>query len=227
MLNPANDINRVVSGNRIVGMAERNWLLVRSDLDLLSNYYNLGWNWDTTPRPGGGGANALTGTYRLNPARSDDAERVANRVTAELPAQQRERIRNMIVRRFTAPETLALQRDRRNVTVASTLAPVVTFEADGLPRTEQTPRGRTIQTTASLVGDQLVVTTRGQRGSDYRITFDPVRGGPLTVTRQLDIEALSRPVEVHSSYDRSVECCSTRSLSRRSGCWWWWRRNHR
>jgi len=151
-------------------------------------------------------ANRLTGTYRLDQSQSDDAQRVIRQATRGLPAQDQERLNQMLQRRLDAPEMLAIQRDGRNVTMSSSLAQPVTFEADGRDRTEQTPRGRTVSVTSTLNGDQLIVSSVGDRGNDFRITFDPIEGGRrLRVTRSIDVERLSQPVVVTSIYNKTAE----------------------
>ena len=151
-------------------------------------------------------SNALTGTYRLDSSRSDDVSVVVQRGTRGLSPQQRERVRDVLSRRMESPEVLAIERQGRNITIASSRAPQVVFEADGRTRTEQTPRGRTVRVSAALLGDQLVVSSTGERGNDYRVTFDTAENGRrLNVTRQLDVDGLTRPVTVHSSYERTSE----------------------
>jgi hypothetical protein len=63
-----------------------------------------------------------------------------------------------------------------------------------------------MRVSAALVGDQLVVSQTGERGNDYRVTFDPTDNGQrLNVSRQIDVEGLTRPVTVNSSYERTSE----------------------
>ena len=143
--------------------------------------------------------------------------RVADRVTRGLSPEQQQRIRNIITRRLEAPEMIAIDRQGRNITVVSTNAPAVTFEADGRTRVEQTPRGRTVRVSAAVVGDQLIVGQTGDRGNDFRVTFDPIGDGRrLTVTRQMDMESLPRPVVVTSTYDKTSEVAETNIYTGRS-----------
>jgi hypothetical protein len=112
----------------------------------------------------------------------------------------------MIERRLEAPSMLAIERRGRNVTVASSRAPQVTFEADGRDRVEETGRGRTVRVNATLTGDQLVVSSTGERGNDFRVTFDVLGDGQqLQVTRSIDIDKLARPVVVNSFYNRTSD----------------------
>jgi len=212
LLTQAGSIDSYVRNRRVGGPVTEQWNLLRSDLDSLARYYNVTWRWDDrTSQPGGGNAgqgnrggfrNNLRGTYRLDPSRSDDVTAAIRREGRSLTPQQQERL----ARRMDSPEVLAIERQGRSITMASPRAPQVTFEADGRTRTEQTPRGRTVSVSAALLGDQLIVSQTGERGNDYRVTFDPAENGQrLNVSRQIDVEGLSRPITVNSSYERTSE----------------------
>ena len=130
---------------------------MRLDLDQLARYYKVSWRsdaWVNSQRAGLGGyaANRLTGAYRLDQARCDDPATVADRVTRGLPGGEQQRRHNVILRRLEAPESLAIERRGRTVTIASSRAAQFTFEADGREQTEQTRNGRTMRTRAALSG---------------------------------------------------------------------------
>jgi len=150
--------------------------------------------------------NRLTGTYRFNRARSDDAATTARRVTSTLPARDQERLRTSVMRRLEAPESLTIERNGRTMTIASSAASRVTFEADGREQIEQSRGGRQVRTTAALAGDQLVVTTDGDRSVDYQVTFETLDNGrSLAVTRRITHEDLRQPVVARSVYDRTSD----------------------
>jgi hypothetical protein len=112
----------------------------------------------------------------------------------------------MLQRRLEAPETLALERQGRQITMASTRGPQVSFAANGVTQTETNQNGRTVRVRASLVGDQLMVNTTGDRGTDYNVTFTPIDNGQrLRVTRSIYTDRLNRPVTVSSIYERSSD----------------------
>ena len=147
----------------------------------------------------------LTGTYRLNQSRSDDASSVAETATRDLGGN-RDQVRDNLARRLEAPEVLSLDQRGRTVTMASTRGPQVTFEADGRTRTEPTAQGRDASVRAWLSRNQLDVTTTGNRGSDYGVTFEAVdncRG--LRVTRRLSNDRLGQPVIARSMYERTSD----------------------
>jgi hypothetical protein len=108
--------------------------------------------------------------------------------------------------RLNAPDTIAIDRNGNNVTLASSRGPQVAFEADGRSRTEQGLGGRTVTTRASLYGDQLVVTSTGTGGNDFSVTFEPIDDGDsLRVTRRIYDDTLRDPVTVQSFYRRSSD----------------------
>ena len=63
--------------------------------------------------------NPLTGTYRLNQGRSDNVDAIADRATRNLPRGEQQRLHNAVMRRLEAPAALAIERDGRAITIAS------------------------------------------------------------------------------------------------------------
>jgi hypothetical protein len=148
----------------------------------------------------------LTGTYQLDRSRSDDARDAADRATRNLPASSRQRIYDSLTARLEAPDQIAIDRRGRTVTIVSTRAPQITFDADGVQRVEQTSSGRSLRTRAILNGDQLNVSVLGDAYSEFNVTFDPAGDGrTLIVTRRVTTEGLSRPVVVQSTYNKTSD----------------------
>jgi hypothetical protein len=108
--------------------------------------------------------------------------------------------------RLEAPDQIAIDRRGRTITIASTRAPQITFEADGQERIETTRRGATVRARATLNGDQLLVSTAGDRDNDFTVTFDPIDNGQrLTVIRRVNSARLAAPVVVQSVYNRTSD----------------------
>ncbi|HVG32721.1 MAG TPA: YMGG-like glycine zipper-containing protein [Pyrinomonadaceae bacterium] len=218
VLNRANWINDFMLRTRLSGRAQTDWAALRTDLSELARIYNVTWNWSTTPTttptttyPSGGGyqggrygANRLTGTFRLDTTRSDDSRNAAANATRGLPSRNRQRVLDNLTARLESPDQIAIDRRGRTITIASTRAPQITFEADGREAIETTPNGRQVRVRATLVGDQLSVSTTGNRDNDFTVTFDPIEGGRrLRVTRRISNANLTTPVVVNSIYDRT------------------------
>lgn len=147
--------------------------------------------------------NRLTGSYRLDRERSDDAGRTAERAVRDIPRREQQRVRNAVMRRLEAPDALSIERDGRTITIASSQARPVTFEADERARVEESRNGRTVTTTATLSGDRLAVMTDGDRAVDFQVTFEPIDNGRrLRVTRRITHEDLHDVVVAKSVYDK-------------------------
>jgi hypothetical protein len=200
--------------NRLSVRAQNDWALLRTDLDQLAGMYNVAWNrtntapYSTYP-PATDSYNydtGLTGTYRLNVAQSEDPRREAQLVTNTLPARDRRRTYDAVVARLEPPAEIAIERRGDNVTIASTRAPQINFVADGSERVENGTSGNTVRARAAFNGDQLTVSTVGNRDNDFAVTFDPINNGRrLQVTRRITMTNLSQPIVVRSVYDRTAD----------------------
>ena len=214
VLDRAARIDRFMQRNNLDAAAERQWGLLRDDLNSLAGYYNVAWNWSDAPRnnfpQNGGGRNSVgvndrwTGTFRLNTSQSDDARVAVERAVSSLPSSQRQQAYNALLARVEAPETIALERQGRTITLASSRARQATFEADGSEHVEQYPNSnRTSRVRATLNRGQFTIESTGDRATDFSVTFDPVNNGnSLRVTRRLSSDRLAQPVVVQSVYDR-------------------------
>jgi len=145
----------------------------------------------------------MTGTYELQTTRGDSAQQAADEATRNLPPGQRDRAYQNLLSRLQPPETIAIERNGRSVTISSSSGPRVTFDADGRTHNERLDDRRTMATRADFVGDRLVVSFQGNRNTDFLVTFEPLNyGEDLLVTRQMDNDDLRRPVEIRSYYSR-------------------------
>lgn len=231
VLTRANYINSFVARERLDSRTQSNWNALRTDLNTLARAWNINWDWnnaaysinndgsvgggyrDNDPyrnsgyRNGGyrgNNTNALTGTWRLNVARSDDPRTVIDQTIGGTSTD--DRVEENLRRRLEAPETLALDRRGNEVTMVSSSGAQVTFTADGREVTETRPNGRQQQTRSTLVGNRLTIKTTGDRGNDYEVSFEPVNNGQqLRVTRSFYNERINREVVVRSVYDRTSD----------------------
>ena len=209
VLDRAARIDRFMQRNNLSTAAERQWGLLRADLNTLAGYYNVAWNWSmlrriTFRRITSGVNDRWTGTFRLNTSQSDDARLAVERAVSGLPNDIRQRAYNALLARIEAPETIALERQGRTITIASSRAQQATFEADGREHVEQYPNSnRTSRVRATLNRGQFTIESTGDRATDFSVTFDPLNNGNrLRVTRKLYAERLGQPVVVQSVYDR-------------------------
>ena len=225
VLNRAARIDVFLNRHTVDARSRNQWSLLRGDLNQLASAYNVTWPRtsrtyprDTNPYPPNSntyppydntqnriGAR-LTGTYRLDTSQSDDARTAADRATRDLARSERNRIMDAVARRLEAPTELALDVSGRNVTLASTRASRISFVADGREQVETNASGRTVRSRATLNGDQLMVSTTGDRGNDFSVTFDSIDNGRrLSVRRTVYVQGLTSPVVVQSVYDKTAD----------------------
>ena len=226
VLRQATYIDDFMTRNRLSMRAENDWTTLKGDLNQLASAYSVAWNWDVNSLPGygttagnnNGGVfdnndrrtnreNRLTGAFRLVPSMSDNASTVADNATRNLPYADRARVREQLLRRLDAPEMLAIERNGNNVTIASSRAPQTTFVANAGENREQLPNGSYSRVNSTIVGDRLVVSSAGNRETDFTVTFDPIEGGRrLRVTRQIWNASLgANPLTVANVYDRTSD----------------------
>ena len=202
-------LNAFILDHRLDYRAQSDWTQLRGDLDQLASAYSVAWNWNSVPGSGGSGYGSdarLTGTYSLNASQGDNPRVVAENATRSLPAAERQRVYDSLIRRLDPPDALAIERRGSNVTIASSRAPQINFVADGSEHVETTPNGRTVRVRASFSGDQLNIARSGERAQDFTVTFDPADNGRrLIVTRRLYSDQLSQPVAVRSYYEKTSD----------------------
>jgi YMGG-like Gly-zipper len=145
----------------------------------------------------------LTGLYRLNPASSDDPRAAAERATVNQAFGLEQTEVDELTTRLTSPDQLSIERRGTTISIASTRAPRITFNADGRERIERATDGHTVRTRADLIGDQLSVSSSGSPDDQFRVTFVSLdEGRRLRVIRSITTAQTDRPVVVQSTYDR-------------------------
>lgn len=210
------DINEIITAAKDVDAALRNasasrpirddWAEIKRSIETLSIKYGVTANWNsrvsgtsrttTMSTPVRVEASGLTGTYRLDTARSENTSDIL--ANTRVATGQRQDLES----KLEAPEEIAIQLRGNQVTLASSKAAPVTIVADGREKTENTG-GRTIRLKATLRGDVLTVSSLGGE-TDYTITFSSAdRGQTLKVTRRITTDYLSETIFAESVYTKS------------------------
>ncbi|MBO0720995.1 MAG: hypothetical protein J2P41_09240, partial [Blastocatellia bacterium] len=76
-----------------------------------------------------GGVSLLTGTWRLEPSRSDNIDDAVERGIRELPGEEQQRARERLTRKLDPPDEIAIDQRGHRFTIVSTRAPKVSFNA--------------------------------------------------------------------------------------------------
>lgn len=204
VLNRASFIEGFMRDYRLNVGARNQWNLLRTDLNTLAGYYNVRWNWNATNNQSNQFNTMLTGTYRLNLSQSDNVSSIidAQLRNSTVNMNRDERMRRNLERRLAPPDTLVIDKINNRVTLASNLSPQVTFDADGITRTETNPNGRSVSVKAVSLSSGLEISYQGDRTNDFFLTFMPLRNGQLRVTRRLYLENRNETITVNSVYDK-------------------------
>ena len=208
LLDQAQPLENFMRDNPLTERARSDWSTLRTNLNLLSNAYNISPSWvnNSSSQPGYKSTNRLTGTFRLDSSRSDNPRDKAQRATQNVRPFERQEVADQILARLESPEILMIERRGTTMTIASSLAPQSTFEANGRERQEQLPNGRSTKVTATLRGEQLVVSSNGYKENDFNVTFDATENdNSLRVRRQIYSDRLTQPVVVDSVYNRTAD----------------------
>ena len=209
LLDQATALDNFIRDNALTDRAKSDWSTLRGDLSILATAYDVTPSWGSSPTSSSSGTkstNRLTGTFRLDSSRSDNPRQKALRATQNLRIDERQAVADQILARLESPEMLTIERRGATMTIASSLAPQSTFEADGRERQEQVSNGRWTKVTVTLRGEQLVVSSNGYKENDFNVTFDASgNDNTLRVRRQIYSDRLTQPVVVDSVYDRTAD----------------------
>ncbi len=218
VLNRAYYIDGFMRDYRFDVRAERQWTMLKTDLNTLSNYYSVSWDWNRQYQPPSRFDTMLSGTYRLNVAESDNVSDVVERAAnTYYNNAQRERLERNLERRLQSPQMIAIEKRGNDVTIASSNAPQISFVADGTTRTETMPNGRrTINVTARTYYDGVALSYEGDRVNDFYVNFMPVGNDRLRVVRRVFLENRNETVTVASVYDKVSETANWNMVRRGS-----------
>ncbi|MFN6962311.1 MAG: hypothetical protein ACK4S4_00940 [Pyrinomonadaceae bacterium] len=195
----AKDVDAFLRGNPQNASITGSWTRIKDLISQLAGGYGVTPDWGVRVSnamasvPGRGG---LTGTYRLDPSRSESTDQILSE--SGVTAGQRQDLEQ----KLAAPEQIAIDIRGDQVTLASSIAQPVTFIADGRQKTEQA-NGRTILLRATLRGSELSVSSLGGE-TDYTVTFVSQDGGQtLKVTRRITTDYLRQTIFAESVYTKT------------------------
>lgn len=220
VLSAAKIINESLSGKRFGVTVDRDWTSIRGLLERLASNYQLAWNWEnedqrdplyypnttntTSTRPHPVLSYGLTGTYKLDTARSENTRDIVESAIRNNGSVQNNRdAQTDLENKLQAPEQLTIDVRGSQVTLASSNAPQITFAADGRERTENLSNGKTLRLRSTLRGQELTVASLGG-DTDYTITFLSIENGKaLRVTRRITTDYLRQTVFAESIYEKT------------------------
>lgn len=220
ILSAAKNVNDFLISKRFgAAAAERDWASIRTLLERLASNYQVAWNWNdgnqTYPnettnssnypvtRSNSSNSYGLTGTYKLNMSRSEDARDIADRAIKDGNVQNNPNAQSDLENKLQSPEQVIIEVRGSSVTLASSNAPQITFTADGRDRTEKLADGRTLRLRSTLRGQELTVASLGG-DTDYTVIFASIEGGKaMRITRRVTTNYLRQTVFAESIYEKT------------------------
>lgn len=215
VLSAAKTINTALAGRRFGVTVDREWTSIRNLLERLASNYQIAWNWENDDirdpayypktRPNNSQSSyGLTGTYRLDEARSENARDIAEDAIRNNGSVANDTVaREDLEDKLEAPEQIIIELRGNQVTLASSNAQQITFTADGRDRTENLGGGKTLRVRSTLRGQELTVSSLGGE-TDYTVTFASIDNGRgLRVTRRITTEYLRQTVFAESVYEKT------------------------
>ncbi len=217
-------VNNFVRGKRFGVPIDREWASVRGLLERLASNYQVLTNWDgenqpdptyypntnntnntSSTRSNAIVNNSLTGTYKLDVARSENARDIAEKAIGSGNANDNPNAQSDLEDKLAAPEQVTIDVRGNQVTLASSNAPQLTFTADGRDRTENLGGGKTLRVRSTLRGQELTVSSLGGE-TDYTVVFASIENGrALRVTRRITTDYLSQTVFAESVYEKTEQ----------------------
>lgn len=212
LLTTARTIDQTLIGRRYGVPIEREWTAIRNLLDRLASNYQISrtdderdpyYSPNSAPRTDSSFNTTLTGTYRLDEARSENVSDIAERVARDGNIENDSEARTDLEDKLEAPKQIIIETRGNQVTLASSNAAQITFVADGRDRTENLSNGKTLRVRSTLRGQELTVSSLGGE-TDYTVTFASIDNGrALRVTRRITTEYLRQTVFAESVYEKT------------------------
>jgi len=219
VLSAAKVINDSLKAKRFGDAAQKDWTSIRGLLERLASNYQLAWNWDnenqqdptyfpnttntSSTRSNSALSYGLTGTYKLDTARSENTRGIAESAIRNGNVQNNRDAQSDLEGKLETPEQVMIDVRGSSITLASSNAAQITFVADGRDRTENLSNGKTLRVRSTLRGQELTVSSLGG-DTDYTITFVSIENGKaLRVTRRITTDYLRQTVFAESIYEKT------------------------
>ncbi len=153
-----------------------------------------------------GAASGLTGVYRISVADSDKLYSVIEGASSNVPYGEQQQFFMDLAVRLTPPDLLAIECRGNRVTLGSSRAPRVVFQADGVTRRARAANGQITRSRIGLERDSLVFSSSGGSNDNLSFSFTPLENGQrLRVTRRIAAKELVEPVVIQTVYNKVAD----------------------
>jgi hypothetical protein len=207
------NLNNFISRSRFDSKVTRSWNDLRSLFTKLSSDYSNVSNNNNNYPTSNNYSTGLTGTYRLDTSRSDNAKEIVGEAIRNASDSERQTAEKHLAEKLESPEMMAFDVRGSQVSVGSTRSPQVTIDANGREKIQRSADGKNIRVQSTLNRDELTVSIEqeaqtGNRLRDYSyvVTFSPYENGKsLRVVRRLTDDEINQTFIVTSYYEKTSD----------------------
>jgi len=151
-------------------------------------------------------ASGLTGVYRIDANDSDKLYSIIEEASSNVPFAEQQQFFMDLAVRLTPPDLLAIECRGSRVTLGSSRAPKVVFQADGVTRNARSANGQVVRSRIGLERDKLVFSSSGGSNDNLSFSFTPLENGQrLRVTRRISAKELVEPVVIQTVYNKIAD----------------------
>jgi hypothetical protein len=214
-VNSASDnLDNFISRSRFDSKVTRSWNDLRGLFTKLSSDYGNGSNNTGNNYPSDTGSRTgLTGTYRLDTARSDNAEEIVGEAIRNASDAERRAAEKHLAEKLRSPEMMAFDIRGNQVSIGSTRSPQVTVNVNESEKIQRNADGKNVRVQSTLNRDELTISIEqeaqnGNRLRDYSyvVTFSPYENGKsMRVVRRLTDDEVNQTFIVTSYYEKTSD----------------------
>jgi hypothetical protein len=209
----AENMNRFISQTKFDSKTTRSWNDLRGLIQKLSDDFGGNSNDNNNFPTGNNSSNGLTGTYKLNTSKSDNAAELVNDAMRNASDSERVAAEKHLSEKLDSPEMIAFDVRGSQVTIASSKSSQVTIEANGREKIQRAADGKNVRVQSTLNRDELTVSIEqeaqnGNRLRDYSyvVSFSSYQNGKsLRVVRRLTDDEINQTFIVTSYYEKSSD----------------------
>lgn len=151
-------------------------------------------------------APGLNGVYRINTADSDQLYSVIENASSNVPYSEQQQFFMDLAVRLTPPDLLAIECRGTKITLGSSRAARVVFQADNVERSNRNADNQIIHSRIKLERGSLVFNSSGGNSDNLIFSFTPLENGQkLRVSRRIAAKELIEPVVIQTVYNKIAD----------------------
>lgn len=210
------NVSRFVAKSKLDAKVQNSWRDFRGLVETLSTNYSFPTNEVSSPDPRisiKSFNTGLTGTYKLDVSRSDNAREIITEATQDSPQYEKDSALRHFDEKLDSPDSIAIDNSGNSVSVASSKSQRVSFDASGREKIQKTNDGKNVRIRSEIKDDELTISIEQEaqksnrlRDYSYVVTFSSIDNGQtLRVIRRLTDDEINQTFIITSYYEKTSE----------------------